>query len=356
MGASPALTPLQCPASPAPVPEGGQDPRQGGRGATPRSHSRQRNGGVSPLSSPEGLCPWEFEDRAGTGSRWGCWGLPGVWAMGEGWGKEEGVSRGPWGGGRTLTPCLCPGSAVAAWGGCWRCPGGTDPTRWAARMSWWATRGRYGAGDRGRDGDRDRLPCRAGWLRPAGFGHGHPPLCCPHRVPLPCHPQGLFLRLFYPCLPRARSTEPLWIPRSEYCGGLADVTLGHHWCSALLSIAIGEGGTSPSLGAPRSLGTPSLGGDSLGNPFLSGDSLGTPPWWGSSPPPVPGWVLQAELELSRDLFQQQQQHPLLVSPLSWGFLLPAGSCKVPVSWNGPFKPRSSRYPLIIFSHGLGAFR
>ncbi|XP_053854819.1 platelet-activating factor acetylhydrolase 2, cytoplasmic isoform X4 [Vidua macroura] len=83
--------------------------------------------------------------------------------------------------------------------------------------------------------------------------------------------QGLFLRLFYPCLPRAGATEPLWVPRPEYCGGLADVTLGRRWCSALLGIAI-------------------------------------------------------------------------------------GSCKVPVSWNGPLKPHSGGYPLIIFSHGLGAFR
>ncbi|XP_053820562.1 platelet-activating factor acetylhydrolase 2, cytoplasmic isoform X3 [Vidua chalybeata] len=52
--------------------------------------------------------------------------------------------------------------------------------------------------------------------------------------------QGLFLRLFYPCLPRAGATEPLWVPRPEYCGGLADVTLGRRWCSALIGIAIGS--------------------------------------------------------------------------------------------------------------------
>ncbi|KAM6314104.1 platelet-activating factor acetylhydrolase 2, cytoplasmic [Podargus strigoides] len=84
--------------------------------------------------------------------------------------------------------------------------------------------------------------------------------------------QGLFLRLFYPCLPQAAPEHPLWIPRSQYFGGMADVAQrSWHWCAPLLSVAV-------------------------------------------------------------------------------------GSCRVPVSWNGALKPCSSGYPLVIFSHGLGAFR
>lgn len=132
----------------------------------------------------------------------------------------------------------------------------------------------------------------------------------------------MFLRLYYPCQASENPQLPDWVPCREYFNGLADFMK--------INRALSE---------------------RIFN-YLFGKHF---------------WLLSAEL------FENVTQpcHFLSIAVIlrcGWNIgchcchamdisvcLFALGSCKIPAAWNASFKP-DGKYPVIIFSHGLGAFR
>lgn len=143
-----------------------------------------------------------------------------------------------------------------------------------------------------------------------------PPLCAVPTVsppPFPSLPQGLFLRLFYPCLPRAGAERPLWIPRYEYCGGLADFAhRSRRWCAPLLNVTIGKGGSQHPVPHPGCSPVPwapaPLAAFEDTKPIPRAEPLPVSPIfsWGVS---LPHRLLQSARELERTFQALQQRVP-----------------------------------------------
>uniref|UniRef100_A0A672NJS1 Platelet-activating factor acetylhydrolase n=1 Tax=Sinocyclocheilus grahami TaxID=75366 RepID=A0A672NJS1_SINGR len=130
--------------------------------------------------------------------------------------------------------------------------------------------------------------------------------------------KGTFLRLYYPCQASENPQLPDWVPCREYFNGLADFMKMNRALSERIFNYL------------------------FGNHF---------------------WLLSAEpfenvSEPCHFLchFEMWLKHRRCCHAMDiYVCLFALGSCKIPAAWNASFKP-DGKYPVIIFSHGLGAFR